>query len=164
MGRQRLLAAGLVVLAALWSSCGGSTPETSAAPSTVVVDPGAILGEWLLAEALVAGEPFVFPEGSPYLSPDRMPGWVRFDADGRVAGGAPCNDFGGEYEFDGSTLSFRNWYQSALLCAPDIMAAEDIVMEPFRRDSMTVTFRGDSRQTMTWTWSGGEMAWERITG
>jgi len=164
MRKGRLLAGSLVALAALWSSCGGSTPGTSAAPSTTVADPGAILGEWLLVQALVSGDPYVFPGDSPYLSPDRMPGWVRFDADGRVAGGAPCNDFGGEYEFDGSTLSFHDWYQSAVLCAPDIMEAEDVVTEPFRRDSIAVTFRGDSQQTMTWTWRGGELAWERITG
>lgn len=63
-------------------------------------------------------------------APDRF---IRFGSDGRVSGSAGCNRFTGSYEHEGARLSFGPLATTRMMCAPDVMEAEEAFLSALSR-------------------------------
>jgi heat shock protein HslJ len=120
-----LLFAGVMVASA---GCGEGPVDTSSGADDTVddgvtddvppatVDGGELIGtSWtLLAGAGPAGE---------ILLVDGFPITLVFDGD-TVGGTAACNQYGGEYFIEGSSLGIDNLSMTAIGCQPEVQAAE----------------------------------------
>ena len=91
----------------------------------------------------------VFLDLEPELSARNelgVPAWVAFGTEGRLSGAGPCNDFSGQYVFDGTHLASSDVYSELQGCTGDLRAIEELVTDLL--DSADVHFSSDIR--MQW--------------
>lgn len=62
--------------------------------------------------------------GSEWGMADKDRPFIRFEAEGRVAGNAGCNRFFGSYEADGGSLRIGALGTTRMACIPEMMADE----------------------------------------
>ncbi len=124
---QRLLPALAALAMVFLAGCGEESIETTIGEQPVddgvtedvppaTVDGGELIGtSWTLATG--AG-----PAGEIMLV-DGFPITLVFDGD-TLGGTAACNEYGGEYVIEGSTLGIDNLSMTGMGCQPDVQAAE----------------------------------------
>ncbi len=109
-------------------------------------DSARIEGVWLLDSVAVDG---VFLDLEPELSARNelgVPAWVAFGAQAGLSGAGPCNDFSGQYVFDGTHLASSDVYSELQGCTGDSRALEELVVDLLA--SADVHFSSDVR--MQW--------------
>jgi len=147
---HRLLA--LPVLALLLVACAGAaapTPTqnppptqspdpTPASPPVQPTDPAAneldaIIGEWLLEEGTLDGQPIpMVPEAPITLSVNAI----------RVTGTSACNSYGADWVFTNDGLRLDDITMTLMLCEGHIGASETAYLEALRRTA-TVELDGE---------------------
>jgi heat shock protein HslJ len=55
--------------------------------------------------------------------------YVVFGPQGRLSGHGGCNSFNGAYEQDGDTLKISSLATTRMMCAPEVMVAEQFLLE-----------------------------------
>ncbi|MCB1422041.1 MAG: META domain-containing protein [Nitratireductor sp.] len=86
-----------------------------------------VMAAFLMTAASAAGMSSL--AGSEWGMADTDRPFIRFEAEGRVAGDAGCNRFFGSYEEDGDALKIGPLGTTRMACIPDMMATEKRFLE-----------------------------------
>lgn len=92
---------------------------------TACVQTSAIEGTWGLDSITVDGESMALPPEVDTLEHEDVAAWIRFDGD-VVDGELPCNAFMGDYQLDGSVITWEVVQDSGLCLEPvGVMEVEE---------------------------------------
>ena len=83
--------------------------------------------------------------------PDDSGAFVRFEADGRLAGHSGCNGFFGSYRLDGNRIEIGPLGATKMACEPAVMDRETLFL---RALSMARTFQRDGTRLTLWDENG----------
>ena len=109
--RARLLGFGVAAVMLAACTVAGSSPS----PSLPGVGIAEAVGDWRLVEGVQSGRPIpIVPGADITLTVE----------EGRIAGRAACNQYGGEIVVQGDEISFGSVFMTEMACAEPIMASE----------------------------------------
>jgi heat shock protein HslJ len=133
--RRRQLAV-MAIISLFLAACG--TPGASASPE----------GSWDLTSGTVDGKPLPMVDSAPIT--------LVFDQDG-VGGRAACNQYFGQFEVNGDSITITGLGQTEMGCDPAIMDSEAAYLAALARAD-TITIDGD---TLLLEGEGVELSFER---